>query len=43
VVDQAAAVLILQTALDTERSTGAPPGEQVGRGRRKPRTKDTRP
>ncbi len=43
VVDQAAAVLILQTALDTERSTGSPPGEQVGRGRRKPRTKDTRP
>ena len=26
VVDQAAAVLILQAALDTERSTGAPPG-----------------
>jgi putative holliday junction resolvase len=43
VVDQAAAVLILQTALDTERSTGAPPGEQVGPGRRKPRTKDARP
>jgi putative Holliday junction resolvase len=29
VVDQAAAVLILQHALDTERSTGAPPGELV--------------
>jgi len=29
VVDQAAAVLILQHALDTERSTGAPPGEPV--------------
>ena len=43
VVDQAAAVLILQTALDTERSTGSPPGEQVGQRRRKPRTKDTRP
>jgi putative holliday junction resolvase len=43
VVDQAAAVLILQTALDTERSTGAPPGEQVGPGRRKPRKKDARP
>jgi len=43
VVDQAAAVLILQTALDTERSTGAPPGELVGRRRRKPRTKDARP
>ena len=42
VVDQAAAVLILQTALDTERSTGAPPGERVRPGRRKPRTKDAR-
>ena len=29
VVDQAAAVVILQNALDTERATGAPPGEQV--------------
>ncbi len=29
VVDQAAAVLILQQALDTERSTGAAPGEIV--------------
>lgn len=29
VVDQAAAVLILQHALDTERSTGSPPGELV--------------
>lgn len=27
VVDQAAAVVILQNALDTERSTGLPPGE----------------
>ena len=35
-VDQAAAVLILQTALDAERSSGHPPGELVGR--RKPRT-----
>lgn len=43
VVDQAAAVLILQTALDTERSTGAPPGERVRPGRRKPRTKDASP
>ncbi|GAA4402012.1 Holliday junction resolvase RuvX [Fodinibacter luteus] len=43
VVDQAAAVLILQTALDTERSTGSPPGERVRPGRRKPRTKGTRP
>lgn len=40
VVDQAAAVLILQAALDTERSAGAPPGEQIGRRKaRKPRTK----
>jgi putative Holliday junction resolvase len=30
VVDQAAAVVILQNALDTERATGAPPGEPVG-------------
>jgi putative holliday junction resolvase len=29
VVDQAAATVILQAALDTERATGAPPGEQV--------------
>jgi putative Holliday junction resolvase len=29
VVDQAAAVLILQHALDTERSSGRPPGELV--------------
>ncbi|MGQ0842653.1 MAG: Holliday junction resolvase RuvX [Sporichthyaceae bacterium] len=29
VVDQAAAVVFLQTALDTERSAGAPPGEPV--------------
>ena len=29
VVDQAAAVVILQNALDTERSTGTPPGEIV--------------
>jgi putative Holliday junction resolvase len=29
VVDQAAAVLILQHALDTERTTGTPPGEIV--------------
>lgn len=39
VVDQAAAVLILQAALDTERSTGRPPGRPVARRRRKPRTK----
>ncbi|HMM96044.1 Holliday junction resolvase RuvX [Phycicoccus sp.] len=42
VVDQAAAVLILQAALDAERTTGLPAGEQVGGRRRKPRTKGTR-
>ena len=31
VVDQAAAVMILQHALDTERATGEPPGEPVER------------
>ena len=40
VVDQAAAVLILQAALDAERSSGRPPGELVGTSGRKPRTKD---
>lgn len=40
VVDQAAAVLILQSALDEERSSGHPPGEPVRNGRRKPRAKD---
>lgn len=30
VVDQAAAVVILQQALDTERATGNPPGDVVG-------------
>lgn len=30
VVDQVAAVLILQQALDRERATGRPPGEEVG-------------
>ncbi len=30
VVDQAAAVVILQHALDTERSTGRPAGQEVG-------------
>lgn len=40
VVDQAAAVLILQSALDTERASGRPPGERIGGARRrKPRTK----
>jgi len=32
VVDQAAAVVILQNALDTERSSGAAPGEVLERG-----------
>ncbi|MEO6020632.1 MAG: Holliday junction resolvase RuvX [Knoellia sp.] len=41
VVDQAAAVLILQAALDEERSAGRPPGELVQRQkRRRPKTKD---
>ncbi|MFC7492560.1 MULTISPECIES: Holliday junction resolvase RuvX [unclassified Knoellia] len=41
VVDQVAAVLILQAALDEERSSGRPPGEQVVRQkRRRPKTKD---
>jgi putative Holliday junction resolvase len=29
VIDQAAAVIILQDALDTERASGRPPGELV--------------
>lgn len=40
VVDQAAAVLILQSALDLERSSGRPPGRSISG--RKPRTKDGR-
>ncbi|WP_035907420.1 Holliday junction resolvase RuvX [Knoellia subterranea] len=41
VVDQAAAVLILQAALDEERSSGRPPGEPVERQkRRRPKNKD---
>lgn len=43
VVDQVAAVLILQAALDQERHSGRPPGEPAGPGatrRRKPRTRD---
>jgi putative holliday junction resolvase len=40
VVDQAAAVLILQAALDAEKSSGRPPGEHVaGRKSRASRTK----
>jgi putative Holliday junction resolvase len=43
VVDQAAAVLILQAALDAERSSGLPPGELVaGRKPRTPRTRASR-
>ncbi len=42
VVDQAAAVLILQNALDAERATGRPPGASVRPGRPKARTKDGR-
>jgi putative Holliday junction resolvase len=40
VVDQTAAVLILQTALDTERVSGRAPGMLVKPARRRPRTKD---
>jgi putative holliday junction resolvase len=44
VVDQVAAVLILQAALDTERPSGQPPGELVaGRKPRAPRTKAVGP
>ncbi len=39
VVDQAAAVLILQSALDAEAVSGRPPGERVGSAR-KPRKKE---
>ncbi len=39
VVDQAAAVLILQSALDAERATGREPGALVAASGRKPRTK----
>lgn len=38
-VDQQAAVLILQAALETERGTGRPPGAEVGG--RKPRARRT--
>jgi putative Holliday junction resolvase len=41
VVDQAAAVLILQSALDTEAASGNPPGELVS-STRKPRKKERR-
>jgi putative Holliday junction resolvase len=42
-VDQAAAVLILQAALDAEKASGRPPGELVIGGRsRKPRTPRTK-
>lgn len=43
VVDQAAAVLILQAALNAEKSSGLPPGELVSGGSsRKPRARRTR-
>ena len=35
-VDQAAAAVLLQAALDAERSTGRPPGETVVPGRESP-------
>ncbi|MCU1537555.1 MAG: Holliday junction resolvase YqgF [Humibacillus sp.] len=35
VVDQAAAVLILQTALDTEKGSGRPPGQAIDTGGRR--------
>ncbi|MFV0462310.1 MAG: Holliday junction resolvase RuvX [Nostocoides sp.] len=41
VVDQTAAVMILQAALDAERTTGRPPGVPATGERRKPRTKGT--
>lgn len=37
VVDQAAAVIILQNALEAERASGTAPGEPVSTGRRKAR------
>ncbi|MDQ2782089.1 MAG: Holliday junction resolvase RuvX [Actinomycetota bacterium] len=40
VVDQTAAVLILQSALDAERASGRAPGTPVAPQRRRPRTKD---
>lgn len=40
VVDQAAAVLILQAALDVERTSGRPPGAPVRSGGRRPRSRD---
>ena len=36
VVDQAAAAVLLQAALDAERSTGRPPGEAVEPGQERP-------
>ena len=40
VVDQTAAVLILQSALDAERASGRAPGTSVTPQRRRPRAKD---
>lgn len=43
IVDQVAAVLILQSALDAEKASGLPPGELVaGRKPRKPRSPRTK-
>jgi putative Holliday junction resolvase len=43
VVDQAAAVLILQAALEAEKSSGRPPGELLAGGKpRKPRSPRTK-
>ncbi|MEO7058571.1 MAG: Holliday junction resolvase RuvX [Lapillicoccus sp.] len=39
VIDQAAAVLILQSALDTERASGRAPGERVAAPRRRPKSR----
>jgi hypothetical protein len=39
VVDQVAAAMILQSALDAERANGQAPGVLVEAGGRKPRTK----
>jgi putative holliday junction resolvase len=38
-IDQAAAAIILQSALDAERSSGRPPGTSLAGDRRKPRQK----
>lgn len=42
VIDQAAAVLILQSALDAERASGRAPGERLTAPRRRPKTRARR-